>query len=268
MALGNTVPVSSSDVGALSGNSITWPANANAKGVSFPGRSNTPNGRAISILFRYKPSYTGAPANATSLISLETGAGRLCGLEFQHLAASGNLICLARNEVGTTVMNSASFGAWSPTAGTWYDIVFTWDGTASASSASIYIDAVLLGAVTPTGAYTASWTNQYFSEINLGAGQLAGSMNASSVDEVVVWGNVIDPTAVILDAGSGSLNGALRVSLVTAAAFNGSTYTDPGIANVKSGTAYTYAGSSLTGTLATTGGGGIQFGGPSPMGRN
>ncbi len=271
MAFGNTAPVAGADAGALSGQSIVWAASGNAKGVSWMGRSNTPNGRAISVLCRFRPGYTTAPAALQGIWSLTTGSGNFCNIELAHRTAGngGDLVIQAKNELAALCFNTATFGAWAPTSGTWYDIVFTWDGNTTANGASIYVDGVLLGQATAAAAYTASWSNQYFSEINLGTGKLNGIINAGRVDEVVIWSNVIDPTAVTLESGTGALDGAARVSLVAATAFDGSTYTDPGVANVKSGTGYTYAGSSLTGTLvSTTTITGVNYGGPGPMGRN
>ena len=257
------------DAGALSGSSIQWAANNSIKGVSWPGRSNTPNGRAISILFRYRPGYTGAPASNHSLFSLSTLGGRGIIISVQHLTTSGNVSVTITNETQAAVLSAQSFGAWSPTSGTWYDIVFTWDGTTAANAIKVYVDAALLGQATGAAEFTASWTNQYFDSILLGVVNAAGSINSGRVDEVVIWGNVIDPTAVTLESGSGSLNGASRTSLVSATAFDGSTYTDPGIGNVRSGTGYTYAGSSLTGTLDVSSGSSvIQLGGPGAMWRN
>lgn len=268
MAFGNTAPVSAADVGALSGNSIQWAASNNAKGVCWQGRSNTPNGRAISVLYRVRPGYTGSPTTQQGSFSIVCGSGKWASIEIAHTTA-GNLIVNVKNELAASVFNSVSFGAWAPVSGTWYDIVFVWDGTTTANAATLYVDAVALSSQTAAAAFTASWNNQYFTEINLGTGNLGSTINAGRVDEFVIWGNVIDPTAVILDSGSGSLNGALRTSLVATAAFDGSTYTDPGIGNVKNGIPYIFAGSGLTGTLATsTSSGGIAFGGPSPMGRN
>jgi hypothetical protein len=59
---------------------------------------------------------------------------------------------------------------------------------------------------------------------------------------------VIDPTSVGLVSGSGSLNGASRTSLVSASAFDGSSYTTLAADKVKTGEAYTAAGTAYTGT--------------------
>lgn len=224
MGFGNTAPVVAADVGALSGSSIQWAASNNAKGMLFAGRANSPNGRAISVLFRFRPGYTTAPAAFQSFWSYVGGSGKWINLEIGHrtTALGGDIISQAKNELATTVLNSPSYGAWAPTAGTWYDVVFTWDGTAAANASSVYIDAVLLGQATPSAALTASWTNLFYTEFNLGTGNLGGVINAGRVDEVVVWDSVIDPASVMLDTGLGSLNGALRTSLVTAAAYDGS----------------------------------------------
>ncbi len=258
------------DVGALSGNSIQWAANNSAKGISWPGRSNTPNGRAISVLARFRPGYTGTPGTSQSIFGLTAMSGKTINMSMQHLSTTGTVVMSIINESAGVVLTANSFGAWSPTSGTWYDIVFTWDGNTTVNGINVYIDGTLLGQATGGAAFAAGWTNQYFSDIALGsAGNQGGSLNAGRMDEFVIWGNVIDPTAVVLDSGTGSLNGAARTSLVAAAAFDGSAYSDPGIANVKLNTTYSYAGVTLTGSLvSTTTITGVNYGGPGPMGRN
>jgi hypothetical protein len=224
MGFGNTAPTVAADAGALSGSSIQWAANGNPKGMLFAGRANSPNGRVISVLFRFRPAYTTAPAAYHSFWSYVGGCGKWINLEIGHRTAGngGDITVQAKNESATVILNSPSLGAWAPTSGTWYDIVFTWDGTTTANSCKAYADAVLLGSATATGSLTASWTNLYYTEFNLGTGNLGGAINGGRVDEVVVWDEIIDPTSVQLESGVGSLNGASRTSLVQAAAYDGS----------------------------------------------
>ncbi len=244
------------DGGAISGSTILAAANNNVKSVLWSGRRNTPNGRAISILMRFMPGYSGTPAaNRLVLPCLLASGGRVGRIEVVHNTA-GNIVVTLTNEAGVVIANATSVGAWVPVAATMYDVVFTWDGTATANSAKVYVDAVLMGQFAPSAAFTASWSNLYFGEISLSGGVAVVTQNATAIDEIVIWDTVIDPTAVTLDSGSGSLNGVLRVSPVTAASFEGGLSTDPGIANVKTGTGYTINGVALTGTLVSTTGGG------------
>ena len=175
------------------------------------------------MLIRIAPGYTTAPTVYQGFWSLAAGCGKWINLEIGHrtTALGGDIICQAKNQLAAVVLNSASFGAWAPTAGTWYDVVFTWTGTNASNGASVYVDGTLLGQATATGDLTSDWSNLFYTEFNLGTGNLAGTLNAGKVDEVVIWDEIIDPTSVELESGTGSLNGASRTSLVKAAAYDG-----------------------------------------------
>jgi hypothetical protein len=239
--------VINTDASYLSGSNIGF-SGATAKALIWQGRRNTPNGRNISCLIRMSPTYTGSPASARALFpGFYIGPDRLGRIEITHTAA-GNISVSVVNEAGTVIINAVTAAAWSPTSGTIYDLVFTWDGTTTANSFKVYVDAVLQGSgITPTAAFTSSWSNEYFNAITFG--QTATSvLPVCKVDEIVVWDTVITPSSVALVSGTASLNGASRTSLVDVTSFDGLSYTDPGIANVKTGTGYTQAGVSLTGT--------------------
>lgn len=237
-----------SDAGALSGSLFVAASNNSAKPILWPGRNNTPNGREISMLLRYKPGYTGSPsATRPASVFLSGSAGRSGRLDLSHNTA-GNLVCTAVNEGGTLAMNAVSFGAWSPTSTVYYDVVFTWDGTTTANSAKVYVDASLISSQTPGAAFSSSWLTTWWSEISLSAGQPNVNFNAASVDEIVIWDTVITPSSVALVSGTGSLNGASRTSLVDVSSFDGQLYTIPTDGQIQTGVAVTRAGVSSTGT--------------------
>lgn len=237
---------------SLSGSVYVASANNSVKPVYWPGVNNTPNGRAMSLLLRVKPGYSGSPSAARPLSPFLTGnSGRIGRIELSHNTA-GNVVATATNEAGTLCLNASNFGAWSPTSTSWYDVVFAWDGTNSASAAKVYIDATLLGSVTPSAALSSSWSTNYWTDISLGNGTQQINFNGASIDEIVIWDSVIDPTNVALVSGNGSLNGASRTSLVNVSNLDGSVYSNPGASNVKSAIGYTFAGVSITGTLLST----------------
>jgi hypothetical protein len=237
------------DATSLCGSSLVAGANNNRKAIVWPARFNTPNSRNISILLRQRPAYSNAPtASRPALPGLYVGNGRLGRFEFTHALTTGNINLLLINNAGSNSLNAA-IGNWLPTSGTAYDLVFTWDGTTNTNAIKFYIDGVLLGQATASAAMAAAWGNTSWSEISLGDTVAGAVWNGSSVEELVVWDTIIDPTSVALVSGTGSLNGASRTSLVDVAAFDGSVYSNPGAANVRSGTGYTYAGVSTTGSL-------------------
>jgi hypothetical protein len=248
--IGNTGNITiNSDAGYLSGSNIQF-AGATVAALHWSGRFNTPNGREISVLHRYSPTYTGSPAAARQVMPyIAACPERLGRIEITHSAA-GNLVVTATNEVGTTIINAVTAAAWSPVSGTIYDIVYTWDGTTGANSFKVYVDAVLQGAgITPTAAFSASWTNEYFNGICYGNG-LTSSLAVSKTDEIIIWDSVINVSSVVLVSGSAALNGASRTSLVDVAAFDGLLQSSPGTANTRLSTTWYYNGVLQTGTAA------------------
>lgn len=236
--------------GGISGTVWDLTDTTQVKSVIFPGAYNTSNSRAMSILLRIAPAYTGTPAASRALGNLNIGLGTVSAyIEWSHATTTGNFNVTGKNELGANTFAVASVGAWSPTSGTYYDVVWTWDGTTTANAGKLYIDASLMGAgLTAGAALTSSWTNQYFKSIVIGAA-LNVTTSAYKYDEIVIWDSVIDPTSVTLESGSGSLNGASRTSLVSVAAFDGQSNSAPAVGDVRNGTAYTVAGTGYTGTL-------------------
>jgi hypothetical protein len=235
---------------AISGSALVAGANTNRKAIVYPGRYNTPNGRAISILCRTKRSYSNAPTASTPVLpGLYVGNGRMGRLEFTHALTSGNINLLFINQLGSNCLN-ASIGNWLPTSGTWYDLVMTWDGTTTTNAIKFYVDNVLLGQATASAALSASWANTWWSEISLGDTVAGAVWNGSSVEELVVWDTVINPGSVALVSGTGALNGAARTSPVDVTAFDGSVNTGAGAANIRSGISEVINGVTINGTAA------------------
>ena len=239
-----------SDAGAISGYNFNLASGGAAiRGIIWPGFQNTPATRTWSVLVRLKPNYSGTPGTAVGMIrigSVPGGSSGLGSMAFHH-NTSGNIVCLVNDESCNNLGSLTVKSAWSPTSGTWYDIVVTWDGTNGTGSLKGFVDAVAGATATPSGSWPVS-KNQYLcTDINLGNSANVSGSNYY-FDEVVIWDSVIDPTAnQTLESGSAKLNGASRSSLVSVTA-QSSGYTDPGVANVKTGTTYLFGGSTNTGT--------------------
>lgn len=212
-----TVPTVSA---GLSGTNYDLTSAAATKYVSFPGQYNTPNGRLMSILIRLAPGYSGSPAADRAIFALTSGVGNTGAfLELRH-TSTGTLVLQGRNEALATAVNSLSFGSWSPTSGTYYDLVLHFPGTTTANATILDIDAVQLGTVTAGAAYSSSWTNTWWKSIVLGCNTNT-STSSYKFDELVIWDNDITSSSVTLVSGSGSLNGASRTSLVSVNTFGG-----------------------------------------------
>lgn len=234
------------DATAISGSAYVAAANNTPKTIIWQGPGNTPTGTAISLHQRFKTGYAGSPtASRPVLPYLLINGGRFGRLEISHNSA-GNIAALLANEAGTTIVNT-TFGLWAPVATTWYDIVLTWDYSNTANL-KLYIDGVLLGTITPTAAMSAVLWN----EICLSGGIIAVNYNGASIDGIHIWDEVINPTSVTLDSGTGSLNGASRTSQIAATSFEGNHWTALTADKIKSGETQYQAGSLVTGTYSET----------------
>jgi hypothetical protein len=249
------------DGGAIGGSLIQFSdTNNNQKFLVWPGRYNTPNGVNLSCLMRVKASHTGAPSARRSVMPTFS-TGRSASIEVTQAITTGNIEFSAVTAAGATANTNTSFGAWSPTSGTYYDLGFSVDISGTTNAAKFYIDGVLLGTISLGAAVAASWDNTRFFEIMLGGGRLSNGIFRGDFNELVIWDSIIDFTAnQTLTSGSGALNGASRTAFVDVAAFDGALYSNPGIANVRSGTSYSYAGASLTGTAAIPGASDVKTG--------
>lgn len=219
----NSVSVTS-DAGFLSGAYHDYSDTGITKGVNYSGAGNTANSRSFSILFRFAPTYTGAPTATRVFYTLTGGAGNQgIFFELRHTLTTGTIILTIRNEANQTSFNAASFGAWTAnTSGTIYDMLFKWDGTTTSNAAKLYIDNTLQGQLTASNALSSSWNDKYFKSISLGMGSNSVVVvSAHKLDEFCIWDGAIDPAATILESGSGALNGASRTSLVAAAPYLG-----------------------------------------------
>jgi hypothetical protein len=219
------------------------------KCLVYNGAKNTPNGRAISVLTRFSPPYTGAPISTRALWQIDAGAGNAAAnIRLSHVVTTGAIQIDGKNEAIATTFTTTSFGNWTGAVnGTYTDMVFTWDGTTTANAAKLYINGTLLGSLTAAAAMSASMTNEFYRSINIAltTNVLTSSMR---LDEFVIWDTVIDPTAVDLVSGVGSLNGASRTSLVNVPIFDGQDWTAITHDQIKTGVTQTQAGVPVLGT--------------------
>ncbi len=208
----------------------------------FPGRINTP-AKGFSILVR--AAVSGTPGGTLGFTCL--GSGVHSNGNTIQLFLNGSNLQARWNDAGQNARVNLS-SAWTPTINTFYDIFFRWDGTTTSNKAQIYIDGVLLVQGTSGLARPNDDRNQ-INYISIGSAAFDVQNTIIDVNEYIIWDSYEDPTNIGLTSGTGSLNGSSRTAFVNCAAFNGATYTDPGITNIRNGTAYTFAGASETGSL-------------------
>jgi hypothetical protein len=243
---GTTLAVTA-DGTALSGSGLVYSnTNDTIKFIEWPGRKNTPNGRTISVGLRHKPGYSGAPTARRAFWSISLGGPRGPIIELTH-ETSGNANITIKNETATLIANAVSLGAYSPTSGTWDDLLLTFVGTNAANGINLYKGTTLLGSATATGSFTSSWTNEMFNSIILGASQLGAGTIRGSVDEFWISDGIDDPNNMSLVSGPGSL-GTARASLLNVSSFDGSNWTALSADKIVSPNTQTQAGVLVTGT--------------------
>lgn len=137
---------------------------------------------------------------------------------------STNIQMQQGTDLGGTGIAAVDFAHGGLTAGTavstFYDIVMTFTGDATANGCTVYLDGSSLGSTTGA-AWGTSPRIENFRDLVIGASY---NLYASyqQVNELVIWDEVIDPTNVTLTSGAGSLNGASRTAFVDVTATDGS----------------------------------------------
>ena len=213
------------------------------------GFGNFPDGTApVSVLMRVVFGSVGAaPSINNNLMGFVPGDGAMrSGFFFQQQAGTANWLCRMYDYNGNLRYNATPF-TWYAASTQAYDLLFTWDGTNNSGACNFYIDNSLMATWNPTVAKDSSY-NQITS-ICLGGGVLGANTSIIKLDEFVVWDEVVTPASVALESGTTTaLAGSSRTSFVAATRFDPDVYSDPGIANVLSGTSYIYEGNTQSGT--------------------
>lgn len=224
-----------------------------ARFLSYPGGLNLPAGKACSILLRFSVPYTGTPANLLGLWGFGrwlAGAGYWGTFGAQISNASGNLQVYQTNETGTAGLNNAAIATdYSyPAANTLMDWLWKFTGDTTADGCKLYINGTLMGSATSTQTWPDVRNRLLANAITIGQ-SVAGNSTRISVNEFVIWDEIVDPTSVLLTSGTGSLNGASRSAFVDVAALDGLAWTALAAKNIRAGVSQTQAGVAVNGTL-------------------
>jgi hypothetical protein len=219
------------------------PSNLPRHILIYPGFNNLWSGQPFSILMRF--CFQSVSTANVALWSISTPTGE----------AQGQVRCLWNRDAATLQFDvNNNYGAgfssgtfsFSPTVGRFYDLVLTCTGVAGSTASNGWLDGVFKNAMAGSPSMpTVYATPQNSITLSCVNGSTTGEI---FMEEFVVWDYVIDPTAVLLESGTGSLSGNTRTSFVAVAAFDGLATVDPGASNVKIGTAYEINGVNETGT--------------------
>ena len=239
-AAGASAPaiVTNGSAGVFGGKVIQKADSSHTRGVIYPGGANIPSAPGpITWRIRIVPQFTGTPAAATMLMSAE-GMGafnnRTCWF---YLDTSNKLEWLLADQYGKQFVNSTSGTIGTSCAATVpIEFMASWDGTTNAGAVTFSCNGVACGTSTANNA-AGTWNNALCSYVYLGGSGRFPSGNNYDINEAVIYNTA---QAVTYTPGS---------TFVTDTAFDASVYTDPGTGSVQSGTTYTFAGTSETGTL-------------------
>ncbi len=238
------------DAGFVCGHSITMSATSNET-VMWPGVGNAGATRKISMLYEYKPNYTGTPAANRPLFQLGLfRANRGVGLEFWHAVTTGKITVNSRDTTDNNVFASATFAtAYSPTSGTKNDLYFEYDGTLTTNAIQFWVDNSSIGQLNASRALVSTWKAEYWSPMTFGATSNIGTASNVNIGEVVIWDTLNGgPGSIALDSGTGALNGASRTSMVAATNVNASSWTTLAASSILTGASQTQAGVVVNGT--------------------
>lgn len=238
--------VADASAGVFGGSKLDVRSLSGPKALQYVGLDNLPYGSgaaggAFTLLIRVIPTYTGNPPTVQTygMAGPSAGATANQGFWFRH-NTNGTLNFSYRSTSQSAHIDLNTTATLALVSGQATDIWVTWDGTNTAGSVKFYYAhngnaPTLLEAANPSSVFG---TRQRYASnpIIIGTG-VFGSSNYY-LNEFALWSGVFDLVAL-----------GARTSFISATAFEGMSYSDPGVANVRSGTAYTYAGSSQTGTL-------------------
>lgn len=131
------------------------------------------------IRFKYTPNYSGAPAQAKGLFTIQKTSGYKNMFSLTHVA-SGVIYAYIYSNSGVQISNP-TFGSWSPVSGTEYEFELNWNLTTGATR--LFINGVQQGSTS-----TATGTRDTdVDTLRVGATFAATEAQDSSFDDFIVF---------------------------------------------------------------------------------
>lgn len=209
-----------------SNSAIDYSGNAQQRFLTYVGLSNMPSTMAsgISMLFRIDPGWSGSPSTQQGLVYVGNMHEKfeLCIV----VTTAGKFKINFVDASGGFNLNYTTTASLSITANTCTDIMWTYDGSATAGSSKVYQDGALLESNNPSAATAATYTNSMLSFIDFGAQGAPISAGSTNVQYKLVEAAIFDSVQTAYSARTGCL---------TATTGNGDTL--PAVGNVRSGVA-------------------------------
>jgi hypothetical protein len=144
-----------STAGSLVGTDIGTPVLSGGKLQCFGGGNNAvryenadigASGNVGAIRIQYTPQYSGTPAANYNIFEFAPTSGNADRMLVLHSASGGTLRLTAYTSAGTVKYTAVAFGAaWSPVAGTEYELELNWDTIAG--QVRLFVNGVLQGSM-------------------------------------------------------------------------------------------------------------------------
>lgn len=246
-AAANAFVTSSGTSGIFGGSYIDM---TNAPRIQYVGLDNVPVGStAFSILLRVVPTFTGTPSAGIGLFEICQPGNDDYGGFSVLINTAGKMFVYGAKQHSTSFFFNSAFGtAINFVSGQPIDLWFVWDGTTGANKVERW-EAANGNSATKIDTITASNAMDAFNKFCTPSILLWSPVNAVSnnklhINEIVIFDTAEVPSSYGARAG---------FVTTTASAFEGYTYTDAGIANVRKNTTYVFQGNTLTGLAAIPG---------------
>lgn len=220
--------------------------------LTYPGRGNFAATQGFSVLARVQFKALTFDQALWSVYQSGDVVSHYASLYWSFSATA--LRCGLRNDSGSLVHNNVG-GTWAPSTDVWYDIFFRTSGATGGANTKLIVDDATVASLTPAFVLDSVRNTNRDHVIQLG--WFSGINQCSMwLNEFVVFEGEVDQSTVALVGGGSGLIGAARTEFVNSTALNATLYSDPLVANVKSGESYTYAGVNKTGSYSPASGGG------------
>lgn len=232
--------VACSFTGCISGFALDMNSTSFLSAVYFHGAQNSPNTNTFSLMFRIAKGSAGTATSNSSIFQFGgISASYLSGFSIQHQSGTDNLRVSMRNEFGQSGGNVDTTYNFADTGFRDLGVVFHGSGTLTT-----FINGSTLGTGTFTRTYNFGLGDYFLTPIGLGA-YLNNFISEFYLEELLIWDHALTGASI-----SSVFTGSSRSSFYSTTVSQPVNSTDPGIANVVSGTNYTFKGDSLTGSYA------------------
>lgn len=157
---------------------------ATVKYVDYSAVGNADSLQVGTIRFKYTPNYTGSPATIMYMFDIAQAAGNTNNeIRMTHFT-NGQLRITMRSDTGNPLYSGTSFGVWSPTSGTEYELELNWD--LDTPAVRIFIDGVQFGSTQTTGGTRAGAINL----LRIGSGNAGTTASNFKIDEFIYFSTV------------------------------------------------------------------------------